>query len=180
MRYLSVFSFCLITACASAPDSPEIINITLSSIQPGLADETIIGSGDHSESYKVPGFLIDFTSSHKIQDSRFGNNNFWGVDFFRCDTSEPTKVGGSSSNRGYTRIYYGTHETKYVMQLDKNRYLYRSNISQSTVDNVQRLQESSQICMAIFIPHEEKFKGMTQAKVISNHLALEFPKNNHP
>jgi len=56
-------------ACATPPTPPAITEITLSSIQPGLADETITGSGDHSETYKVPGFHIDFHSTLKIEDN---------------------------------------------------------------------------------------------------------------
>ena len=110
-------------ACATPPTPPAITEITLSSIRPGLADETIIGSGDHSETYKVPGFHIDFHSTLKIEDNRVENDNFWGVDYFRCNTSEKETDRGLSSTRDYARIYYGTYETKYIKQLNEKRYL---------------------------------------------------------
>jgi len=176
MRYLSVFSFCLVTACATAPSPPQIVNITLSSIQPGLADETIIGSGDYSETYKVPGYLINFNSSHKIQDSRFNNSSFFGVDYFQCSESKLKQNESSSSTRNYKLINYGANVTKYIMQLDRHSYRYQSDISQSAVDSALRFSENSKICMSIFISHEKQFENVTHAKVISNHLLLDFPK----
>lgn len=165
----------ILTACATTPPPPEVTEISLISIEPSFAYETLIGSADYTEDFEVPGFLIRFKSTKKIEDDRFKSNSFLGVDYFLCKALERESDVGLSSTRNYKRIIWATYETEYVMQSDEDSYLYQSRIAQDTVNNVARFHKNSQICMAIYIPHEEKYKMATQAKVISNHLPIGLP-----
>jgi len=141
-----------------------------------MALSTIIGSGDHSETFDVPGYVIRFLSTKKIEDSHSSNNSFWGVEYLRCNSPDRETDIGLSSTRNYQRIYYGRYETKYITQTDSNHHLYEAHIARSTAEYTSRYQKGSQICMTIYIPHEKKYKGVTHARMISNHLPIVFPE----
>ncbi len=176
VRFLCYFSLSLLFACATTPPpSPEVTEISLVSIEPSFAYETIIGSGDFSEEFEVPGFLIRFKSTKKIEDARSNTNSFWGVDYFICESTKAETDIGLYSTRNYKRIQFVTYETQYMMQSDEGSHLYHYRIAQDAVDNVARFHKDSQICMSIYIPYEEKYKKTTQARIISNHLPIGLP-----
>lgn len=157
-----------LSACATVPEPPQILQITFISLEKGTVQNAII-DGDFSESFDEPGYILHFESNQEIWREDSNRDGFFGLDYFHCNSSNRYEVGGTYSAREYIKINSSPH-SKIIERRSNGSILYEAQMFK-TYDT----PGTQPICAQVFVHDGNIKRKVWQPAIISNKMDLKFP-----